>query len=94
MAEFQTEAVTKDQLRSIVERIERLEEEKKTISDDIRDVYAEAKGNGYDVKALRTIVRLRKQDANERAEQEAILDTYMNALGMAVVAEEMLQAAE
>ena len=91
---FQTETLTKDQLRSIVERIERLEEEKKTISDDIRDVYAEAKGNGYDVKALRTIVRLRKQDANERAEQEAILDTYMNALGMAVVAQEVMEAAE
>jgi len=72
----------KDQLKAIVERIERLEEEKKTISDDIRDVYAEAKGNGFDVKALRTIVRLRKQDANERAEQETILDTYMQALGM------------
>jgi uncharacterized protein (UPF0335 family) len=72
----------KDQLKAIVERIERLEEEKKTISDDIRDVYAEAKGNGYDVKALRTIVRLRKQDANERAEQETILETYMQALGM------------
>jgi uncharacterized protein (UPF0335 family) len=72
----------KDQLKAIVERIERLEEEKKTISDDIRDVYAEAKGNGYDVKALRTIVRLRKQDANERAEEDAILDTYMQALDM------------
>jgi uncharacterized protein (UPF0335 family) len=72
----------KDQLKAIIERIERLEEEKKTISDDIRDVYAEAKGNGYDVKALRTIVRLRKQDANERAEQETILETYMQALGM------------
>ena len=72
----------KDQLKAIVERIERLEEEKKTISDDIRDVYAEAKGNGYDVKALRTIVRMRKQDANERAEQETILETYMQALGM------------
>ncbi|GCC46701.1 hypothetical protein chiPu_0030732, partial [Chiloscyllium punctatum] len=70
----------KDQLRSIIERIERLEEEKKTISDDIRDVYAEAKGNGFDVKALRTIVRLRKQDANERQEQETILETYMQAL--------------
>ncbi len=70
------------QLKAIVERIERLEEEKKTISDDIRDVYAEAKGNGYDVKALRTIVRLRKQDANERAEQEALVETYMVALGM------------
>jgi uncharacterized protein (UPF0335 family) len=72
----------KDQLKAIVERIERLEEEKKTISDDIRDVYGEAKGNGYDVKALRTIVRMRKQDANERAEQETILETYMQALGM------------
>ena len=84
------ETVGRDQLRSIIERIERLEEEKKTIADDIRDVYAEAKGNGYDVKALRTIVRLRKQDANERAEQEAILDTYLNALGMAVAANDDL----
>ena len=72
----------KDQLKSVIERVERLEEEKKTIADDIRDVYAEAKGNGFDVKALRTIVRLRKQDANERAEQETILETYMQALGM------------
>jgi uncharacterized protein (UPF0335 family) len=72
----------KDQLKSVIERVERLEEEKKTISDDIRDVYAEAKGNGFDVKALRTIVRLRKQDANERREQETILETYMHALGM------------
>ena len=72
----------KDQLKAIIERIERLEEEKKAISDDIRDVYAESKGNGYDVKALRTIVRLRKQDPNERAEAETILETYMQALGM------------
>jgi uncharacterized protein (UPF0335 family) len=72
----------KDQLKAIIERIERLEEEKKTIADDIRDVYAEAKGNGYDVKALRTVVRLRKQDKQEREEQEAILDTYLQALGM------------
>jgi uncharacterized protein (UPF0335 family) len=72
----------KDQLKSIIERIERLEEEKKAIADDIRDIYAESKGNGYDVKALRTIVRMRKQDANERAEQETILETYMHALGM------------
>lgn len=72
----------KDQLKSIIERIERLEEEKKTMSDDIRDVYAEAKGNGFDVKALRTIVRMRKQDPNERAEAETILETYMQALGM------------
>jgi len=72
----------KDQLRAIVERIEHLEEEKKAISDDIRDVYAEAKGNGYDVTALRTVIRLRKQDKDERAEQEAILETYLHALGM------------
>ena len=72
----------KDQLRTIIERVERLEEEKKAIADDIRDVYAEAKGNGFDVKALRTIVRLRKQDADERREHEAILETYMHALGM------------
>jgi uncharacterized protein (UPF0335 family) len=73
---------SKDQVRSIVERLERLEEEKKTLSEDVRDVYAEAKGNGFDVKALRTIVRMRKQDANERAEQETILETYMHAMGM------------
>jgi uncharacterized protein (UPF0335 family) len=72
----------KDQLKAIVERVERLEEEKKAIADDIRDVYAEAKGNGFDIKALRTVVRLRKQDKQEREEHEAILDTYMQALGM------------
>jgi uncharacterized protein (UPF0335 family) len=72
----------KDHLRAFIERIERLEEEKKVISDDVRDVYAEAKANGFDVKALRTIVRLRKQDENERKEHEAILETYMHALGM------------
>jgi uncharacterized protein (UPF0335 family) len=74
----------KDRLKAFVERIERLEEEKKAIADDIRDVYGEAKGTGFDVKALRTIVRLRKQDTNERKEQEAILETYMQALGMLV----------
>jgi uncharacterized protein (UPF0335 family) len=72
----------KDQLKAFVERVERLEEEKKTIADDIRDVYAEAKGNGFDVKALRTIVRMRKQDADERREHETILETYLHALGM------------
>jgi len=72
----------KDQLKAFVERVERLEEEKKAIADDIRDVYAEAKGNGYDVKVLRTVVRLRKQDKHERAEHEAILETYLHALGM------------
>lgn len=72
----------KDQLKAIVERIERLAEDKKTISDDIRDVFAEAKGNGYDVKALRAVIRLRAQDANERAEHEAIVDMYSHALGI------------
>ena len=72
----------KDHLKAFVERIERLEEEKKAIADDIRDVYAEAKGTGFDVKALRAIVRLRKQDTDERKEHEAILETYMHALGM------------
>jgi len=72
----------KDQLKAFVERIERLEEEKKTISDDIRDVYAESKANGFDVKALRSVVRLRKQEPTERNEQQAILETYMHALGM------------
>ena len=74
--------VAKDHLKAFVERIERLEEEKKALADDIRDVYAEAKANGFDVKALRMIVRLRKQDPNERQEQETILETYMHALGM------------
>ena len=77
-----THGVARDQLRAFVERIERLEEEKKTIADDISDVYAEAKGQGYEVKALRTIVRMRKQDADERHEHETILETYMQALGM------------
>ncbi|MGY3581878.1 uncharacterized protein (UPF0335 family) [Bradyrhizobium sp. USDA 4341] len=87
VAEVQDEPATrfaKDQLKSIIERIERLEEEKKTISDDIKDVYAEAKGNGYDVKALKKIISLRKQDPQERQEQETILETYMQALGMLV----------
>ncbi|MCF6343620.1 MAG: DUF2312 domain-containing protein [Devosiaceae bacterium] len=74
--------VAKDQLRSIIDRIERLEEEKKTISDDISEVYAEAKGNGFDAKILRQVVRIRKIDKAERQEQEAILDLYMHALGM------------
>ena len=76
------QGVARDQLRTIVERIERLEEEKKSIADDIKDVYAEAKANGFDTKALRKIVAIRKQDQNERMEQEAVLDTYMAALGM------------
>jgi uncharacterized protein (UPF0335 family) len=77
----------KDQLRSIVERVERLEEEKQALSDDIKEVYAEAKGNGFDTKVLRTVVRLRKQDQAERQESEALLDLYMHALGMVPTAE-------
>jgi len=73
----------KDQLKAFVERIERLEEEKKATSDDIRDVYAEAKGTGFDTKALRSIVRLRKLGTDERREQREVLDTYLHALGMA-----------
>ena len=74
--------IAQDQLRSIVERIERLEEEKKALGDDIKEVYAEAKANGFDVKTLRQVIRLRKQDTSERAEQEALLDLYLHALGM------------
>ena len=75
--------IARDQLRAFIERIERLEEEKKAIADDIKEVYAEAKGSGFDIKVMRQIVRIRKQDHNERAEQEAILDPYLHALGMA-----------
>lgn len=71
-----------DQLRSIVDRVERLEEEKAGLAADIREIYAEAKGNGYDTKALRQIVRLRKLEVAERHEQEMVLDTYKVALGM------------
>lgn len=75
-------AVAKDQLVLIIERVERLEEERTATAQDIRDVYLEAKGNGFDVKALRAIVKLRKQDSDERREQEAVLDMYKDALGM------------
>ncbi|EJF91659.1 DUF2312 domain-containing protein [Bartonella tamiae] len=70
------------QLRSFIERIERLEEEKKTISDDIKDVYAEMKGTGFDDKAIRTIIRLRKKDAHKLQEEEAIIQLYKDVLGM------------
>ena len=73
----------KDQLRTIIARIERLEEEKAALSTDLREVYAEAKGNGFDVKALKTVIRIRKQDENMRREEEAVLTTYLHALGMA-----------
>ena len=74
--------VSADLLKSFVERIERLEAEKQTIADDVKDVYAEAKGNGFDVKILRQVIAMRKQDKSEREEMEAMLDLYMQALGM------------
>ena len=73
---------TDDRLRLLIERIERLEEEKKGIADDIRDVYAEAKATGYDPKIMRQVVRLRKMKPDDRSEQESVLDTYKRALGM------------
>ncbi len=75
-------ASAKDHLRAFVERIERLEEEKAALAEDIREVYAEAKSSGFDAKAVREIVRIRKLDDREREEREALLDTYMLALGM------------
>lgn len=74
--------VAAEQLRLFLERIERLEEKKKGIGDDIRDVYLEAKANGYDAKIMRQIIRLRKMPAHDRQEMEAILQTYLSALGM------------
>ena len=74
--------VAADQLRLFIERVERLEEEKKGIADDIRDVYSEAKSNGYDPKIMRMIVRLRKMETHTRQEQDAILETYRSAVGV------------
>ena len=74
--------VAKDQLKSIVERIERLEEEKKAIAEDIKEVFGEAKANGFDTNVLRVVLRIRKQDLAERQEQDAVRDLYMQALGM------------
>ena len=76
-------SIAADELRLLIERIERLEEEKKAMADDIRDVYAEAKARGYDAKAMRAVVRLRKMETQARQEAEAILDTYKAALGLA-----------
>ena len=75
-------SIAADELRLLIERIERLEEEKKGIADDIRDVYSEAKANGYDPKIMRMVVRLRKMETHTRQEQDAILDTYRSALGL------------
>ncbi len=77
-----TNSIEAGQLKAFIERIERLEEEKKTIADDIKDVYSEAKGTGYDIKIMRKIVSLRKQDRDKRREEEEILDLYLTALGM------------
>lgn len=74
--------IATEQLRSIIERVEKLQEEKAAISADISDVFSEAKGNGFDTKAIRQVIKLRKLDASERDEQETILDTYRRALGM------------
>jgi uncharacterized protein (UPF0335 family) len=76
------------QLRTLVERIERLEEEKRTIAADIKEVYAEAKGNGFDTKILRKVVSLRKKEVAEREEEQSLLDLYMAALGMGTGKEE------
>jgi uncharacterized protein (UPF0335 family) len=75
-------SIAADELRLLIERIERLEEEKKAIADDVRDVYAEAKSRGYDGKTMRAIVRLRKMETHDRQEAEALLDTYKAALGL------------
>jgi uncharacterized protein (UPF0335 family) len=80
--DFSTEPVSAAQLRSIIERIETLEDDKRAIAEQIKEVYAEAKGNGFDPKILRKIVSLRRKDLEERQEEEAMLDLYMQALGM------------
>lgn len=76
--------VSADQLRLFIERIETLEEEKRGVADDIKGVYAEAKSNGYDTKTIREIIRLRRMDKNDRAEREALLETYIEALGIEI----------
>ena len=77
-----TSSVNAGQLRAFIERIEKLEEEKRAIADDVKDVYAEAKGNGYDARILRKIISMRRQDMEKRKEEESILDVYLAALGM------------
>lgn len=87
-----SDSVASGQLRAFIERIERLEEEKKTIADDVKEIYGEAKSMGYDAKVIRKVVAIRKLDQNERMEQEAILDTYLAALGMLPAEEEAVAA--
>ena len=81
-------ATAQGRLRTIIERLERLEEDKQAVMTDMKEVFAEAKGEGYDVKILRKVISIRKQDHDERMEQEAILDTYLQALGMVPAADE------
>ncbi len=88
MATVSPDSVAQDQIKAFIERIERLEEEKAAISGDIKEVYAEAKGNGFDTKVLRKVISIRKQDHAERLEQEALLELYMTALGMAAAPSE------
>jgi uncharacterized protein (UPF0335 family) len=83
LEQIMSDIIQADQLRLLIERIERLEEEKKGIADDIKDVYSEAKSVGYDVKTMRQVVRLRKLERHVREEAEALLDTYKTALGLA-----------
>jgi uncharacterized protein (UPF0335 family) len=81
-ADYMTDNISAEQLRLLIERIERLEEEKSGIADDIKDVYAEAKSTGFDVKTMRTIIRLRKMEKHHRDEAEMLLETYKQALGL------------
>jgi uncharacterized protein (UPF0335 family) len=90
MAEKTKTSFAQGQLRSLIERIERLEEEKKTIAADIKEVYGEAKSNGFDTKIIRKVISLRKKDVSERAEEDALIETYLAALGEA----QEMQAAE
>ena len=88
MATVSPDSVAQDQIKAFIERIERLEEEKAAIAGDIKEVYAEAKGNGFDTKIIRQVIRIRKQDTAERQEQEALLDVYLAALGMALASDQ------
>lgn len=82
MSDGGSNTIASDQLRLFIERVERLEEEKKGIAEDIRDVYSEAKANGYDTRTMREIVRIRKMESHVRQERDALIETYRNALGL------------
>lgn len=84
--------VAGEELRQFIERIEQLQGEAKDIADDVKEVYAEAKGRGYDTKVLRKVIAIRKRDADDLAEEEAVLDLYLSALGMAIYAPDMSDA--